>query len=66
VFVGARVPVKTLYDYFEGGDSLDEFLNDFPFVNCQDAIAALELAREMTQARAPGSMTVNPVCGTDA
>jgi len=46
-------------------DSLDEFLNDFPFVNCEDAIAALELAREMTQARAAGSMNTYPVCATD-
>src|SRR5438477_11304237 len=52
VFVGTRVPVKTLYDYLEGGDSLDEFLNDFPSVTREYAIAALELAREMTEARA--------------
>jgi uncharacterized protein (DUF433 family) len=52
VFVGTRVPVKTLYDYLEGGDSLDEFLNDFPSVTREHAIAALELAREMTEARA--------------
>ena len=52
VFVGTRVPVKTLYDYLEGGDSVDEFLNDFPSVTREHAIAALELAREMTEARA--------------
>ncbi len=32
VFVGTRVPVKSLYDYLEGGDSLDEFLDNFPSV----------------------------------
>jgi uncharacterized protein (DUF433 family) len=52
VFVGTRVPVKTLYDYLEAGDSLDEFLNDFPSVTRDQAIAALELGREMTEARA--------------
>jgi len=52
VFVGTRVPVKTLYDYLEGGDSLDEFLNDFPGVTRDQAIAALELGREMTEGRA--------------
>jgi uncharacterized protein (DUF433 family) len=52
VFVGTRVPVKTLYDYLEAGDSLDEFLNDFPGVIRDQAVAALELGREMTEARA--------------
>lgn len=52
VFVGTRVPVKTLYDYLEAGDSLGEFLNDFPSVTREQAVAALELAREMTEAHA--------------
>jgi uncharacterized protein (DUF433 family) len=52
VFVGTRVPVKTLYDYLEAGDSLDEFLNDFPGVTRDQAVAALELGREMIEARA--------------
>ncbi|MGC2324306.1 MAG: DUF433 domain-containing protein, partial [Terriglobales bacterium] len=52
VFVGTRVPVKTLYDYLEGGDSLDEFLNDFPSVAREQAVAALELGRTMTEANA--------------
>ena len=50
VFVGTRVPVKNLYDYLEGGDSIDDFLEDFPSVTREQAIAALELAREMTEA----------------
>ena len=52
VFVGTRVPVKTLYSYLEAGDTLDEFLNDFPSVSRKQAVAALELAREMTEAHA--------------
>jgi len=52
VFVGTRVPVKTLYDYLEAGDTLDEFLDDFPAVTREQAIAALELARSMTEAHA--------------
>ncbi len=52
VFVGTRVPVKTLYDYLEAGDSLDEFLDDFPGVTREQAVAALELGREMTEAHA--------------
>lgn len=50
VFVGTRVPVKSLYDHLEAGDSLDEFLDSFPSVSRQQAVAALELAREMTEA----------------
>ncbi|MBD0387265.1 MAG: DUF433 domain-containing protein, partial [Nostoc sp. C3-bin3] len=46
-FVGTRVPIKTLLDYLEAGDSLDEFLDHFPSVSRQQAIATLELAKEM-------------------
>ena len=45
VFVGTRVPVQALIDYIEGGHSLEEFLDDFPTVNRDLAIAALELAK---------------------
>jgi uncharacterized protein (DUF433 family) len=41
-FAGTRVPVRTLLDYIEGGDSLDEFLEDFPTVASRQAIAFLE------------------------
>jgi uncharacterized protein (DUF433 family) len=47
VFVGTRVPVKTLVDYLEAGDRLDEFLDHFPSVSREQAVAALELAKEM-------------------
>jgi uncharacterized protein (DUF433 family) len=46
VFVGTRVPVYNLFDYLEAGDSLDEFLEQFPSVTRDQAIAALEFARE--------------------
>ena len=52
VFVGTRVPVKSLYDYLEAGDSFDEFLESFPSVTRDQAVAALELARSMTEAHA--------------
>ena len=52
VFVGTRVPAKTLFDYLEAGDPLDEFLSDFPSVSREQAVAALELAREMTESHA--------------
>ncbi len=45
VFVGTRVPVKSLYDYLEAGDSLNEFLESFPSVTREQAVAALEPAR---------------------
>lgn len=47
VFVGTRVPVKTLLDYIEAGDSLDTFLDHFPSVSREHAIAVLERAKEM-------------------
>ena len=55
VFAGTRVPVKNLIDYLEAGDSLDKFLYAFPSVTREQAIAALELAREMltTYANSP-------------
>jgi uncharacterized protein (DUF433 family) len=46
VFTGTRVPVKNLIDYLEAGDSLEEFLEHFPSVSREQAIAALELAKE--------------------
>lgn len=46
VFVGTRVPFQTLLDYLEASDPLDEFLNDFPTVTREQAIVALEQAKE--------------------
>jgi uncharacterized protein (DUF433 family) len=45
VFVGTRVPVQALIDYIEGGHSLTEFLDDFPTVSKDVAVAALEQAK---------------------
>ena len=46
VFRGTRVPLKNLFDYLEAGDSLEDFLQSFPSVSREQAVAALELARE--------------------
>lgn len=46
VFVSTRVPVRTLLDYLEAGDTLDEFLEDFPGVQREQAIQFLEQAAE--------------------
>jgi uncharacterized protein (DUF433 family) len=45
VFAGTRVPFATLLDYLEGGNSLSEFLDDFPTVTHEQAVAALESAK---------------------
>ena len=47
VFKNTRVPIKNLIDYLEAGDSLDEFLEDFPSVSRSQAVQTLELAKEM-------------------
>jgi uncharacterized protein (DUF433 family) len=46
VFAGTRVPVQTLFDYLEEGDTLDEFLDDFPAVSREHAIKVLEKMKE--------------------
>ena len=52
VFVGTRVPLQTLIEYLAAGDSLDEFLDQFPTVSRAQAQAALELARDALEASA--------------
>ncbi len=52
VFVGTRVPFQTPLDYLEAGQPLAEFLQDFPTVSKEQAIAALEQAKEALLARA--------------
>lgn len=52
VFVGTRVPLKSLMDYLEGGHPLDDFLDDFPSVTREQAIAALGEARVALSERA--------------
>jgi uncharacterized protein (DUF433 family) len=46
VFAGTRVPVQTLFDYLEEGDTLDEFLDDFPAVSREHAVKVLERMKE--------------------
>ena len=45
VFAGTRVPVQTLFDYLEEGDSLEDFLEDFPTVSREHAIGVMEIAK---------------------
>ena len=52
VFVGTRVPFQTLLDYLEAGDPLGEFLDDFPTVTREQAVAALEQAKDALLDRA--------------
>ena len=47
VFARTRVPVQTLIDYLEAGDSLEAFLHDFPSVSREHAVAVLELAKSV-------------------
>jgi uncharacterized protein (DUF433 family) len=44
-FSGTRVPVQSLFDYLEGSSSLEDFLEDFPSVSREKAVAVLEVAR---------------------
>jgi uncharacterized protein (DUF433 family) len=53
VFVGTRVPVKTLFDYLESGESIEGFLADFPTVSKEMTVALLEIAAEMLLDHAP-------------
>jgi uncharacterized protein (DUF433 family) len=52
VFIGTRVPLQNLIDCLEAGDSIGDFLHSFPTVTREQAIAALELAREALEASA--------------
>lgn len=52
VFVGTRVPLRNLIDYLERGHTLDEFLDAFPSVSRDQAVAALEAAHEVLTIRA--------------
>jgi len=54
-FKGTRVPVQNLFDYLEGSSSLEEFLEDFPSVSREAAIAVLEAAKVHLVANAPAA-----------
>ena len=51
VFRGTRVPIQTLFDYLEGGETLEDFLVGFPTVTRESAVAALEEAKHLLLAR---------------
>lgn len=48
---GTRVPIQNLFDYLEGGEDLAEFLDDFPSVTKEAALAVLEMAKKITHFR---------------
>lgn len=52
IFRGTRVPVQTLFDYLEGGDTLEDFLEGFPTVSRHLVLEALEEAKQLLLARA--------------
>ena len=54
-FASTRVPVQGLFDYLEGSSSLEDFLEDFPSVQRERAVAVLEAARERLFADAPAA-----------
>ena len=51
VFRGTRVAIETLFDYLEGGETLEDFLEGFPTVSRESAIAALEEAKHLLLTR---------------
>jgi uncharacterized protein (DUF433 family) len=55
VFSGTRVPISNLMDYLAGGETLDDFIGDFPSVSREQAVGVLQLARE-----ALGSVASSP------
>ena len=52
VFAGTRVPVQTLIDYIEEGGRIDDFLEDFPTVSREHAVAVLELMKDSVMSHA--------------
>lgn len=53
VFMGTRVPIKTMFDHLEGNYSLDRFLEQFPTVKREQAVAVLELYKDLLLAESP-------------
>ena len=53
VFRGTRVPFQALLDYLEGGQTLEDFLDDFPTVTRESAVSALEHPRDLLNPKAP-------------
>ncbi len=61
VFRGTRVPAQTLFDYIEGGDTLEEFLKGFPTVTRELALQALEEAKQLLLGQAEPSRRIDKV-----
>lgn len=55
VFRGTRVPIKNLFDYLESGDTIENFLNDFPTVKKEQVIEILELAEHILTTNIPAA-----------
>jgi uncharacterized protein (DUF433 family) len=53
VFRGTRVPIQNLFDYLEGGETLDEFLDDFPSVSREQTLEVLQLAETLVTSPKP-------------
>lgn len=53
VFTGTRVPVKNLFDYLKGGNSVETFLDDFPSVTYEQAFKVIELAENQLLQHVP-------------
>ena len=51
VFAGTRVPIESLFDHLEAGVSIEAFLDDFPSVSKEQAVALLEIANKITSAK---------------
>jgi uncharacterized protein (DUF433 family) len=64
VFIGTRVPVQTLLDYLEAGDSLNEFLTDFPSVTREQVVAALQLKEMLVSHLLPLMPSVETALGS--
>ena len=56
VFKGTRVPIESLFDHLEAGISLDEFLDDFPSVSKEHAVAVLEIANKLMTSKNIGKL----------
>ncbi len=66
VFVGTREPVRSLFDYLEGGETVEDFLHQFPSVKHEQAIAVLDAAgdqRRMADRRGSGALAATATPG---
>ncbi len=58
VFTGTRVPVKNLFDYLKGGDSIEEFLNDFPSVKREQILVLLSFMENNVSNQSSGNENI--------